>query len=99
MLISPLLQAQFEFTEDLALLIRFCQDQDWKVKITEMGILQPRKTVNGDTVVDAVHKTNGNHYRGLAADLEIFIPNENEPGSLDHITSSDHHCWQLIAAL
>lgn len=92
---SDLLVAQWQFTEDLARLIDFVRDKGWRIKITECGVAQKRKSQEGPTFTDQVHRSNSNHYRNLAADIQIFIPNEE--GQLWFwVSTSDHPAWKDI---
>lgn len=88
---SALLQAQFEFTEDLATLVLWIKSQGLRCKITECGVAYVRKAYIEDTksiINDAVHIPVSNHYRNLAADIEIFFHDDNEPREEDK--------WKLV---
>ncbi len=101
-MISALLQAQFEFTEDLAELVIWIKRQGWRCKITECGIA-PRRTGVGPILnvkipySDSVHKQDGNHYRGLAADVQLFIDLDKD-GEVDWIKTGDHPAWVKLDA-
>lgn len=96
MAISPLLRAQFEFTEDLASLVQWVNARGWKCIISECGVQRMRKIAGSKTatIFDGVHKPNSNHYRRLAADILLFIdPDGKGPLEEEYITSSDNPAW------
>lgn len=98
---SDLLQAQFEFTEDLASLISWIRNRGWTSKISEMGVLRSRFYLHGNDVarvvcVDAVHIRNSNHYLSLAADIQLFIPNSTPTTDDDFVKDSEHPAWKEL---
>jgi hypothetical protein len=98
MAISALLQAQFEFTEELAQLVVWVQARGWRCKITECGVTKLRSGYQGYQggikipFSDAIHIAASNHYRGLAADIQLFV-DLNKDGDVDWIKDGYHHAW------
>lgn len=74
-MISKLLQYQFQFTDDLALLTQKVKKSGYYAVVTECGLISERKFIIDGVRLkgkDIVHKVNGNHYRRLAADVLIY---------------------------
>lgn len=75
-MLSELQKAAIKFDQDTAKLIEYAKSKGIACFTHEKGILSERRVIlsNGRIAKgkDAVHKTNGNHYRFLAFDLIVF---------------------------
>lgn len=79
-------EAQVLFAYQLARLIIWVREQGWEVTLGE-GYVGDTDAADGD--YDGPHMKEGQHYRRLGQDLNLFVREQN-------ITWSDHPVWKEI---
>jgi hypothetical protein len=87
------------FSRLISELVLWIRAQGWEVAYDEVKILTPRAARQGlkrIIVDDAVHRKNSFHYRGLAADLVLYVDLDHDGASDDYVADGNHPAWKMI---
>ena len=87
---SVVLDKQFLFCRCLAQWIMEVHRRGYVCTIAEAGVQERRKSRMGIPFRDAVHMKNSLHYRRMAADMNLFVP---DGGGMRWVTQGDDPAW------
>lgn len=90
---SPLLERQWLFSACLGKLLIWIHQQGWAVAMAE-GFVGYSINKPGE---DTPHIRKGNHFKKLAQDLDLWVPDENG-NMVGPIANGDHPAWRAIGA-
>lgn len=89
--VSDLLQKQFLFSRCLGSFLLEVHRRGWACTLAEVGVAYDRKSLMGLPFKDGVHMKHSLHYCRLAADVNLFV--QEEDGAWRWVTHGDDPAW------